>query len=153
LRSDLTTLTREAIPGKIHRCAGGSPYGSFGQPITNIRYRSGRRPASQPHNVHMTIAARMGLAGVLLWILFNAAVVARLGQAFRREADPVRFPGSWFLLVYFAGLLLATVQQWLENPSGTIPFFLLVGYGVGMAIASRPEPAPPPVASSVPPEA
>ena len=110
-----------------------------------------------PHNGHMTILARMGVPGILLWILAQGAwalgMLTCMLRARRRGED------SWhgiflFLLAYWSAFIInASFDVYLEGPMGGIWFWVTYGFGLAAmelyrrfdltaARAARAEPCP-----------
>jgi hypothetical protein len=94
-----------------------------------------------PHNGHMTILARMGVPGFLLWI---AALGSWFIAAFRCMLDARRrHDDAWhgiflFLMAYFiAALVNASFDVYLEGPMGGIWFWCLYGIGLAAIVAYR----------------
>ncbi len=99
-----------------------------------------------PHNAHMTILARAGVPGLVLWIalllswlamLFNAVATAwRRGQ------------GDWarlfiFVLSYAIGFVInASFDVALEGPMQGIWFWCLFGFGIGSVMIFKAVRAP-----------
>jgi O-antigen ligase len=99
-----------------------------------------------PHNSEMTVLARMGVPGLLLWILVQGAFgigLLRAILAYRRAGD-ARFAAIGALLfVYWIVMLVDTsFDPYLEGPQGGIWFWAVFGLGlVVMRIAPRRVPA------------
>lgn len=92
-------------------------------------------PLRSPHNIHMTVLARGGVPGLLLWLGLNGAVVVALLRGWRRA----RLLGQarWqhlhtWLLAYWAAITVnATFDVYLEGPAGGIWFWSLIGFAIG----------------------
>jgi len=106
---------------------------SFGVNYTPIEARS-------PHNVVMTIYARMGLIGLGLWVLMVVSWLVMVAKAMRRaraEGDRPRMALLTTLLLALPAFLLnGCVDVFLEGPVGGIWFWAI--FGTGLAI-SRPK--------------
>jgi hypothetical protein len=88
-----------------------------------------------PHSAHMTVLARMGAPGLALWIILQltwAWGIVRSYWISRQAGDP-RWQGVFFFLgiYWFAFLLNASFDVYLEGPMGGIWFWTV--YGVGAA--------------------
>jgi len=73
--------------------------------------------------------------GLVLWIALHGLIVSRLLAGARRErrwALPTRFH-TWLLAFYVLAMVMTTVQPWLEFSYGAVPFYVLVGYGIGLS--------------------
>ncbi|MFB3917626.1 MAG: O-antigen ligase family protein [Terriglobales bacterium] len=94
-----------------------------------------------PHNGHLTILARMGVPGALLWLTFLGYWLSAVGQTYligRRRRQREWSCLFLLLLVYWAtNLLLACFDVYLEGPSGGILFWSLTGIGIGAVHAFR----------------
>ncbi len=88
-----------------------------------------------PHNGHMTILARTGVPGLVLWSLVHlvwaASVIRAYIQATRRRDK--RWANFFiFLFVYWLAFLInATFDVFLEGPMGGIWFWTIYGVGLG----------------------
>ena len=93
-----------------------------------------------PHNVHMTVLARAGVPGVLLWLLLQTAIGVALLRAYRRavraRADGWAQLDLWLLAYWVAFLCDATFDVYLESPQGGIWFWTVVGLSVA-AVAEQ----------------
>ena len=94
-----------------------------------------------PHNGHMTILARTGVSGLVLWGLFLASVFLTL----LRHMILARWNGApqWsnlflFLLCYIAAIIIdASFDVALEGPMLGIWFWVLVGLSIGSSMIYR----------------
>ncbi len=88
-----------------------------------------------PHNGHMTILARMGVPGVLLWILLQLAWIAMILRAWwrARDAKASKWMGAFAVLVsYWVAMHLnAAFDVYFEGPMGGIWFWTVFGLGIG----------------------
>ena len=109
-----------------------------------------------PHNGHLTVLARAGIPGLVLWILMHVAVGLALlhahfhAQAAGREADARLY--LWLLAYLTAFVVNASFDVFLEGPQGGIWFWSLIGVGIAAIererretaqLALRVAPAPP----------
>ena len=104
-----------------------------------------RPPTRSPHNVHMTLLARAGVPGVVLWslvliswggMMLRAMLVAR-ARGHKQWAD-------LFLLVtcYATSIIInATFDVTLEGPMQGIWFWCLFGFGTGTVMVYRAQAA------------
>jgi O-antigen ligase len=97
------------------------------------------RSVRSPHNVFMTILARSGVPGLLLWILFLLSygwMLVRVLLMRKHLADPWDARYALWLLAYWSAFLLnASFDVFLEGPMGGVWFWGLVG--IGLAYFSR----------------
>ena len=94
-----------------------------------------------PHNGHLTILARMGVPGFVLWILFLLTLLSRLWKRYKKwKRLGEDFQASvciWVLTFIGAALINATFDVYLEGPMGGIWFWSVVGLSLGL-INQRP---------------
>jgi hypothetical protein len=97
-------------------------------------YQVGDRTLRSPHNAHMTILARMGMPGLVVWILveglFGLSMLDSYYKA-RRNRDE-RWSGLFLFIgaYWLAFTLNASFDVFLEGPMGGIWFWSLYGFGV-----------------------
>jgi hypothetical protein len=88
-----------------------------------------------PHNGHLTMLARAGVPGFLLWSLVQLSWACGLLRGYLRSqrAGQRRWTGLFqFLLLYWMAFMInASFDVFLEGPMGGIWFWTL--YGVGLA--------------------
>jgi hypothetical protein len=87
-----------------------------------------------PHNAHLTMLARSGVPGVVLWLLLHLAFAASLIRAYfqaRRRGwhDRARV-NLWLLAYWIAFIVNASFDVALEGPYGGIWFWCIVGAGL-----------------------
>lgn len=87
-----------------------------------------------PHNGHLTILARMGVPGLVLWglmnMVFGGMMLNGIVKGYRS--------GDWFwvqllgwLLVYWIAMMInASFDVYLEGPQGGIWFWTVIGIGI-----------------------
>jgi hypothetical protein len=94
-----------------------------------------------PHNSHITVLARMGVPGLVLWLLVQGAFILGLLKAVRahmRDGDArVAAVGAWILAYWFAMMIDTSFDPYLEGPQGGIWFWAIVGLGL-VVIRLRP---------------
>ena len=111
----------------------------FGAP-----YTPDRPVLRSPHNVHMTLLARAGIPGVVLWWLFLTSWFGMLGSALltairRRQTERRGF--LLFIGCYvIASIINATFDVALEGPMLGIWFWCLIGLGIGTVMIYRYQP-------------
>jgi hypothetical protein len=110
------------------------------------------RPNRNPHNVALTVFARVGLVGLTLWTAFHLAMAWRFLVALRGGAgraggftrDALTFLGGYAACLLGAALFGVV----LEAPFGAIPYYFLLGVALRwtgrVAAPRRSEPACPP---------
>ena len=87
-----------------------------------------------PHNSHITVLARMGVPGLVLWVLLQGAFgigLLRSIWAHRRTGDlKVAAVGAWILVYWSAMMVNTSFDPYLEGPQGGIWFWTLFGLGL-----------------------
>jgi hypothetical protein len=99
-----------------------------------------------PHNSHITVLARMGVPGLGLWLLIQAAFgIGLLGatRSLRRVGDlKLAAVGGWLLAYWIAMMVDTSFDPYLEGPQGGIWFWTVVGLGLAiMSMTARRQPA------------
>jgi hypothetical protein len=97
-------------------------------------------PSRSPHNGHLTVLARTGVPGVVLWALlqlgFAASMLVGLVRARRAGQDTRASLFVWILAYWLAFLVNASFDVYLEGPQGGIWFWCVFAYGLAL-IATR----------------
>ena len=97
-----------------------------------------------PHNAHMTMLARAGVPGLVLWVLvlvswfgmLMRAILTARARGHKQWADLFLFIGC-----YAAAIVInATFDVVLEGPVQGIWFWCLFGFGVGSVMIYRAQP-------------
>jgi hypothetical protein len=87
-----------------------------------------------PHNSEMTVLARMGVPGLLLWVLLQGAFgigILRATLAHRRAGDlQIAAVGAWILAYWVAMMVNTSFDPYLEGPQGGIWFWVIFGLGL-----------------------
>src|SRR5215469_1028871 len=106
--------------------------------------RNPRPPTRSPHNAHMTMLARAGIPGLVLWVLVLVSwFVMMTGAILTARA---RGHERWielfiFSVCYEAAILInASFDVVLEGPMQGIWFWWLFGFGVGSVMIYRAQP-------------
>ncbi len=88
-----------------------------------------------PHNSHITVLARMGVPGLLLWIVLQLTFAWQMLKGFFRSRQSRRFFWSslyaWLFAVWIAVMVESLFDVYLEGPHGGIIFWCLFGGGLG----------------------
>jgi hypothetical protein len=100
------------------------------------------RSLRAPHNSHLSVLARMGVPGFLLWILLQggfALLLLRALLAFRKARDmQLATVAAWVLVFWIAIMVNTSFDPYIEGPQGGIWFWSLFGLGlVLMRLAPR----------------
>jgi hypothetical protein len=113
-------------------------FGGTGDP------RDPHPPLRSPHNAHMTLLARAGVPGVVLWALvlvswYGMLVKAMLTARFRGHEDWTKL--FLFVTCYVTSIIInATFDVTLEGPMQGIWFWCLFGFGIGAVMVYRAQP-------------
>lgn len=96
-----------------------------------------------PHNSHMTVLARMGVPGFVLWVLLQVTFLVGLIRAIwihrRRGEQMLAGIGAWVLVVWAAMMVVTSFDPYLEGPQGGIWFWTVFGLGLVVTrMGSRP---------------
>jgi len=106
----------------------------FGRPIVEQFDSEHMVIIRHPHNSHLSVFARLGLAGILLWLTFHLLIVQRFLRylLLPSRMDPKkRSIVLWLFVFYSLSLLITSVQGFLETSHGAIPFYVLTGFALG----------------------
>jgi hypothetical protein len=87
-----------------------------------------------PHNSHMTVLARMGVPGMLIWavlhVTFGLIMLINIRRAHRRR-DAFWVQITVWLFVYWLVMIInSSFDVYLEGPQGGIWFWTIVGLGL-----------------------
>jgi O-antigen ligase len=107
----------------------------FGRPLVDYIDEETGAVVRIPHNSSLTIMARLGSVGFLVWLAFNACVMARFMYAYRhrRSWNPLfREFALWSFLYYLSFIIVSLVEGPLEQPAIAVPFYFLVGLAVAV---------------------
>jgi O-antigen ligase len=108
----------------------------FGQPLlTDIDENNGA-VTRMPHNSSITYLTRLGLIGFAFWIAFNFLLIKRFIVALRkRRTEGENLLSAfvlWVFLFYVLFMIASLVEGAFEFPSGAVPFYFLIGFGLGL---------------------
>ena len=111
-------------------------------------------PLRSPHNGHLTILARAGVPGAVLWLLLQGGFAFALLRAFRRSAntraDWWACVDLWILASWVTFVVNAAFDVMLEGPQGAIWFWSIFGFGIAALEAQRRGVGETPVGASLP---
>jgi O-antigen ligase len=86
------------------------------------------------HNSHLTILARMGIPGFLLWIMMLFFYFLALYRLIKAPLSPkLRGTAGWLIGYSGASVINAIFDPSLESPMGGIWFWSLIGLGVALS--------------------
>jgi hypothetical protein len=87
-----------------------------------------------PHNGNMTVLARMGVPGLVLWAALNFLFVYRLCRAYKRAIrSGSQFWSDvnlWIICFWLAAFVNMSFDVYLEGPQGGMWFWSIIGLGV-----------------------
>ncbi len=93
------------------------------------------------HNGHLTILARSGMPGAVLWILLQGGFCAGLLGAYRRARRTGDSPRAalavWILAYWTAFTVNGAFDVYLEGPQGGIWFWSVFGVGLALMVSGR----------------
>jgi O-Antigen ligase len=133
--------------GRIIDYTIGGPYFWTGKGFgINLADDDGFQPTADhslraPHNAHVEILARMGVPGLVLWVLLQVAFGAallRAGLAAGRAGAAewtARF--AWVFVYWLAMIVNMSFDPYLEGPQGGIWFWAIFGFGLVLLEAWR----------------
>jgi protein-S-isoprenylcysteine O-methyltransferase Ste14 len=80
------------------------------------------------------VLARLGFVGLSIWLLFIGFVLVRFARFLRMRTAPEGVNNAilWLFLCFVLFLEISSVQPELEFSHGTIPFYFLLGLGLGI---------------------
>jgi hypothetical protein len=96
-----------------------------------------------PHNSSMTVLARMGVPGFVLWLGILAGWALGMLRAYvrsRRAGDGwLSAVSAWLFIYWFAMMVVTSFDPYIEGPQGGIWFWTIFGLGlVVMRLAPEP---------------
>ncbi|MEO5374494.1 MAG: O-antigen ligase family protein [Alphaproteobacteria bacterium] len=97
-----------------------------------------------PHNAHLTILARTGVPGLVLWLaflgVFGYGLIATARRARREGLPNWHRLHVWIFAYWMAALVNASFDVYLEGPQGGIWFWSITGFGIAaLALAPAPQ--------------
>lgn len=99
------------------------------------------RPLRAPHNIHVTLLARMGVPGFALWVLLQGVFVIGLLRSVlvnRQMGDiALAVVGAWILAYWTAMMVNTSFDSYLQTPQGGIWFWSLFGLGMVVMDVTR----------------
>lgn len=94
-----------------------------------------------PHNGHLTVLARSGVPGFVLWSMFFLFLSVRLWLSYLRwRVRGLRLEAGirlWVLSYLVAAMINAAFDVYLEGPQGGVWFWTLVGLGLGLLLKDK----------------
>jgi hypothetical protein len=94
-----------------------------------------------PHSAHLNFLARSGVPGLMLWGLvqgvFGLVMIHAYFRARRLQKEWWARVNLWILAYWVAFLINASIDVFLESPTGGIWFWSLMGFGAAIAEAQR----------------
>jgi hypothetical protein len=98
-------------------------------------------PNRSPHNILMTVLARSGVPGALIWTLlqgmFGVLLLSAYLRARRAGLEWWARVDLWILSYWLAFLVNGAFDVFLEGPQGGIWFWSLIGFGIAALEAQR----------------
>jgi len=113
----------------------------FGNSLADIYGFDDATGNRSPHNAHLTILARTGVPGFVLWILFilTTYTVLTFGylNANVNHQNTLAKINVWIMAYFTAFLVNMSFDVYLEGPQGGIWFWCLVGYAIALSRSQR----------------
>jgi O-antigen ligase len=107
----------------------------FGEPLlTDIDMTNGT-VTRMPHDSSLSVLARLGLAGIVVWIAFHFCLIKAFVSALRqrKSVDPLAAAFVlWAFLFYVLFMIGSFVEAPFEFPSGAVPFYFFMGFSLGV---------------------
>jgi hypothetical protein len=104
-------------------------YGPPGLTLEGITLRS-------PHSGSMTVLARMGVPGLILWLGINGVFAFRMLSAFfhARKIGEAAWSSInlWVMCYWLAAFVDMSFDVYLEGPQGGIWFWVIIGFGIAV---------------------
>ena len=92
-----------------------------------------------PHNGHLTVLARSGVPGLILWIVLHTtiliALLRRYIQAITAGLTLLANVNLWLMTYWTAFMVNMSFDVYLEGPQGGIWFWSLIGYVVALTLS------------------
>lgn len=96
-----------------------------------------------PHNSHLTVLARMGVPGLVLWLLlqgtFGWGLIRAIGRSRARGDGGLATVGALVLIYWLAMMVDTSFDPYLEGPQGGIWFWCVFGLGLVVTRQARRE--------------
>ena len=121
----------------------------YGVPLTNFHGPNG--VVREPHNSYISVVARLGLSGFIVWTMMQVSLYASWWRSYRlcKRLGWKREQNNLLLLFVFCVLIavIAIGEDGFEKPFNAIPYYLFMGvvlrYGRHLRLwASSQEAAP-----------
>ena len=100
-------------------------------------------PNRSPHNIQMTVLARAGVPGLVVWSVLQSAFALSLVIAYFRARRERREwwarANLWIFSFWLAFMVNAAFDVFIEGPQGGVWFWCLIGFGIAALEAQRAE--------------
>ncbi len=94
-----------------------------------------------PHNGHLTVLARSGVPGLVMWIVLQVVILGSLVLAYFRArqngAETLANLNLWTLAYLTAFLVNSSFDVFLEGPQGGVWYWCVVGFAVALTEEQR----------------
>jgi len=108
----------------------------FGLPVVNVVEAETGQVTRSPHNAVLTVLARLGAVGFVLWLSFHLCLWSRFFWGFRHRRSGDRLVYLmllWLFMYYVLFMMGAMVEDSFVAPCGAVPFYFFMGYALGLA--------------------
>jgi O-antigen ligase len=105
----------------------------FGQVLVNLVNEEGIA-VREPHNSSLSVLARLGFVGLSFWLLFIGLIFVRFVRVLRTRSASGEATTTllWLFLCFLLFLVTASVQPTFEFSHGSMPFYFMLGLGIGI---------------------
>jgi hypothetical protein len=116
----------------VHEKSARSLFGfGYGYPLGSLVGYLGVVDVRTPHNFLMYVLAYDGWVGLVVYLLFQAALAQLLWKSYRATGQP------FGIVAWAAMLVVACFTPLFEVPQGAIPFYLLIGGSCGALLRGK----------------
>lgn len=102
----------------------------FGIPLTDFHAPSGA-PVREPHNSYISVVARLGISGLLAWIMMQVSLYFSWWRSYQlcRRMQWTRDQNNLLLLMLYGILMLVVslAEDGFEKPFDAIPYYFFFG--------------------------
>lgn len=131
-----TKIYKETVHGEFFWDGRG-----YGVDLSQVHNFADSTKNRSPHNGHLTILARSGMPGLVLWVIFLGLVGILLLQGYFRMRSLGQYDladlNVWCMAYLAAFMVNSSFDVYLEGPQGGIWFWALMGFVVALTEEQR----------------